>query len=147
MNPAQVAMVQASWQQVLPIRRQAAALFYGRLFSLDPSLRALFHTPIAEQGDKLINMIDAAVGKLDRLDQLLPVVHALGARHQGYGVQPEHYATVGDALLWTLEQGLGETFTGELREAWGEVYSALAAAMLDGASAADGYPPATLAAA
>ncbi|WP_043113813.1 globin family protein [Solimonas soli] len=146
MNPSQIAMVQASWQQVLPMRRQAAALFYGRLFSLHPHLRALFHSPIAEQGEKLINMIDAAIGNLDRLDQLMPVIHALGARHQGYGVQPDHYVAVGGALLWTLEQGLGAAFTAELCEAWTEVYSALAAAMLDGASQADGPMPATLAA-
>ena len=142
MNRTQIALVQASWQQVLPIRQQAATLFYGRLFSLDPALRALFHSPIAQQGAKLMNMIDAAVGSLDRLDQLVPIVHALGARHRDYGVLEPHYETVGAALLWTLEQGLGEAFTAEVREAWIVVYSTLAAAMLEGAAA----DPATLAA-
>lgn len=146
MDQAQIAMVQISWQHVLPIRRQAAALFYGRLFSTNPQLQTLFHSPIADQGEKLINMIDAAIGNLDRPDQLTPVLHALGARHEKYGVQPEHYVAVGDALLWTLEQGLGEAFTPELCEAWTEVYSALAAGMLEGAALADGSAPATLAA-
>ncbi|NKF23991.1 globin family protein [Solimonas marina] len=129
MTPTQIALVQHSWTQVLPIRTQAAALFYGRLFELDPSLRALFRAPIAEQGEKLMDMIDVAVRGLDRIDALVPAVQALGARHVGYGVQPAHYATVGAALLWTLEQGLGPAFDAELRSAWTAVYGALAGAM------------------
>jgi hemoglobin-like flavoprotein len=131
MTPTQAALVQASWSQVYPIRTQAAALFYGRLFQLDPSLRALFHAPIADQGEKLMTMIDLAVRGLDRLDALLPAVATLGQRHAGYGVQPEHYTTVGSALLWTLEQGLGAAYTPEVRDAWTAVYGALAGTMLD----------------
>jgi len=144
MTPAQIALVQASWQLILPARRQAAALFYGRLFSINPGLRSLFRSPIGEQGEKLVNMIDAAVGALDNLDQLVPIVQALGARHRDYGVQPAHYATVGNALLWTLEQGLGPAFTPEVAKAWTVVYGTLAAAMQEGA--ADRAGAATLAA-
>ncbi|MGH8444901.1 MAG: globin family protein [Solimonas sp.] len=133
MTPTQAALVLASWSQVYPIRTQAAALFYGRLFQLDPQLRALFRSPIAEQGEKLMAMIDIAVRGLDRLDALLPAVAALGLRHAGYGVQAQHYATVGSALLWTLEQNLGSAYTPEVREAWAAVYSALSGAMLDAA--------------
>ncbi|WP_020649738.1 globin family protein [Solimonas variicoloris] len=133
MTPTQITLVQTSWAQVVPIRTQAAALFYGRLFQLDPSLRALFRAPIAEQGERLMNMIDIAVRGLGRLDSLLPAVQALGARHLDYGVQTAHYDTVGEALLWTLEQGLGPAFDADTRAAWTAVYGALAAAMQAGA--------------
>jgi hemoglobin-like flavoprotein len=66
---------------------------------------------------------------LDRLEQLVPVVQDLGRRHARYGVKDEHYDTVGAALLWTLEKGLGAAFTPELKEAWATVYGILATTM------------------
>ncbi len=64
---------------------------------------------------------------------LAPVVRQLGARHASYGVRTEHYATVGAALLWTLEQGLGAKFTPEVREAWAAAYDLLSEVMQLGA--------------
>ena len=90
-----------------PIADTAAELFYGKLFSLDPSLKPLFKGDIKQQGRKLMSMIGTAVSGLTRLEQIVPAVQALGVRHAGYGVQPAHYGTVATALLWTLEQGLG----------------------------------------
>ena len=94
MTPEQITMVQSTWAKVLPIKDTAASLFYGRLFELDPELRPLFTTSIEEQGAKLMKMIDAAVGGLDDLPALVPVVQELGRRHIGYGVSDEHYDTV-----------------------------------------------------
>lgn len=129
MTPEQATLVTQSWEKVLPIKDQAAALFYGKLFELDPSLRPLFKGDIQEQGRKLMAMINTAVRGLGDLNTLVPAVQALGRRHVGYGVQNEHYATVAVALLWTLEQGLGPAFTAEVREAWTEVYTVLASTM------------------
>ena len=130
MRGINVALVQQTWNQVLPIADDAARLFYNRLFQLDPSLRAMFRqTDMAEQRKKLLQMITVAVRGLNKLDELLPAVRALGARHVGYGVQDHHYDTVGAALLWTLEQGLGEAFTEEVRESWTETYYTLANVM------------------
>ena len=130
-----VALVQNSWEQVLPIADDAAQLFYGRLFELDPSLRALFsHSDMAEQRKKLMQMITVAVRGLARLNELVPAVEALGRRHVGYGVTDQHYETVGAALLWTLEQGLGEAFTPEVREAWIATYYTLADVMRNAAN-------------
>ena len=130
-----IALVQWSWEQVLPIADDAAQLFYGRLFELDPSLRPMFaHSDMAEQRRKLMQMITVAVRGLERLDTLLPAVRALGARHVGYGVKDEHYDTVGAALLWTLEQGLGAAFTPEVRESWAATYGTLASIMREAAS-------------
>lgn len=129
MTPKQADLVKASWAKVVPIRDTAATLFYDKLFELDPSLRPMFKGDIAEQGRKLMTMLNTAVRGLDHLDQLVPAVRALGERHRSYGVEHDHYATVAVALLWTLEQGLGEDFTPEVRGAWTEVYTVLAQTM------------------
>jgi hemoglobin-like flavoprotein len=125
LTDTQIQLVQNSFALVAPIADTAAQLFYGRLFELDPSLRHMFRSDMKEQGRKLMQMLSVAVHALDNLEGIIPAVQALGKRHVGYGVTMEHYAIVGDALLWTLEQGLGEAFTAEVKEAWTEVYGLL----------------------
>ena len=134
MTPQQKILVQQSFGAVAPIAEAAAALFYGRLFELDPSLRPLFHGDLATQGRHLMAALAVAVRGLDDLPTLVPAVRALGRRHAAYGVRDEHYATVGEALLWTLEQGLGDRFTPEVRAAWAAVYDLLSATMRDAAA-------------
>lgn len=134
MDQESIRLVQQTWKQVDPIREQAAALFYGRLFELDPSLRPLFKGDMAEQGRKLMNMLAAAAMGLDRLDSIVGEVQALGRRHVAYGVQDAHYDTVGAALLWTLEQGLGDAFTPQVKAAWAEAYTLLADTMKQAAA-------------
>jgi len=136
MTPKQIELVQGSWNKVLPIADTAAELFYGKLFSLDPSLKPLFKGDIKEQGRKLMSMIGTAVNGLTRLDEIVPAVQALGVRHAGYGVKPAHYGTVATALLWTLEKGLGDAFTPEVKEAWVGAYTLLAKTMQDAAATA-----------
>jgi hemoglobin-like flavoprotein len=135
MTPMQISLVQNSWQQVLPIRDQAAALFYGRLFELDPALKALFRPDMAEQGRKLTAMINIAVNGLDDLSSLVPAVRDLGRRHVRYGVTEQHYSVVGAALLWTLQRGLGGAFTSEVHDAWAATYEVLANTMKKAAAA------------
>jgi len=129
MNNVQIKLVQGSFAKVLPIADIAADLFYTRLFELDPSLRHLFPADLAEQKHKLMLTLKFAVNSLSRLDELVPAVQALGRRHAGYGVKNEHYNTVGAALIWTLEQGLGEAFTPDVKAAWIAVYTVLANTM------------------
>jgi hemoglobin-like flavoprotein len=133
MTPHQIDLVQRTFAQVKPIAPAAAELFYARLFTLDPSLRPMFRSDMSKQGQMLMSMIGAAVNGLSNLEKLAPVVRQLGARHAGYGVQAEHYDTVGDALLWTLEQGLGDAFTPEVSDAWAAAYGLLAEVMQLGA--------------
>lgn len=128
--------VQHSWSLVTPIAPQAAALFYANLFARDPSLQRLFRGDMQAQGQKLMAMIGAAVGKLDELPTLVPILQELGRRHGGYGVLPAHYAVVGGALLDTLAQGLGEAFNPAVRQAWTEVYGVIADTMMAAASGA-----------
>jgi hemoglobin-like flavoprotein len=129
MTPEQVSQVQTSFAHVVPIADQAADLFYDRLFELDPSLRRLFKDDLAAQKRALVGMLAMVVNGLDRLDTIVPAVQQLGSRHATYGVQDSHYATVGSALLWTLEQGLGERFQPQTREAWTAAYTLLSDTM------------------
>ena len=133
MNSEQVKLVQSSFELVRPIADTAAHIFYERLFTLDPSLRPMFKGDMATQGRMLMSVLGTAVKGLTDLDALVPVLRSLGARHVGYGVRDEHYITVGTALLWTLDQGLGEAFTTDVREAWTEAYGLLADVMQFGA--------------
>ena len=133
MNQNTVDLVQGSWVKVAAIAPQAAALFYSNLFALDPSLKPLFLGDMEEQGEKLMQMIGAAVGKLNDVDSLVPILQSLGKRHVAYGVKNAHYDAVGAALLGTLAQGLGNDFTGPVKEAWTTVYGVMAEVMTDAA--------------
>lgn len=135
MTPQQVALVRHSFNLVAPIADQAAETFYKILFQADPSLRVLFKGDMREQGAKLMQMISAAVKLLDQPQTLLPVLRTLGARHGGYGVVPLHYATVGGALLLTLEQGLGPAFDAPTRAAWTAMYEVVSSTMIGAAEA------------
>src|SRR5262245_56542459 len=114
----QKTLVQESFAAIAPIADDVAALFYRRLFEIDPALEPMFKGNMAEQRRKLMHMLTAAVKGLDRLDQLVPLVQDLGRRHGGYGVEDRHYDTVAEALIWTLEKGLGDAFTLETKGAW-----------------------------
>jgi hemoglobin-like flavoprotein len=129
LTQAQIALVQNSFAVVAPIADDAAALFYRRLFEIDPTLKVMFKGDMADQRRKLMQMLSAAVKGLNRIDRLIPVVEDLGRRHVNYGVEEHHYDTVGNALLWTLEKGLGAAFTPDVREAWATVYGLLASTM------------------
>lgn len=131
MTPDQVSEIRASFSKVAPIAEQAAALFYGRLFEIAPEVRPLFKaSDMKEQGRKLMGTLAVVVKGLDDLPALMPAVNALAVKHNGYGVTAAHYAPVGAALLWTLEQGLGEGFTPAVRDAWTNAYGTLSGAMI-----------------
>ena len=130
MEQETITLVQESWKKVALIAPQAAELFYQNLFIADPSLKSLFRGNMTEQGKKLMQMIGAAVGKLNNLDTLIPILQTLATRHVGYGVQESHYSTVGAALLKTLEQGLGDNLTQAVKDAWSEVYGVMVGVMI-----------------
>lgn len=136
MTPEQVTLVKDSWAQVAPISEQAAELFYGKLFELNPGYRALFKGDMKSQGKMLMSVLNTAVTSLDKLDTIVPVVQDLGRRHVDYGVKDEDYAVVGEALLWTLGQGLGDGFTDDVQEAWTLTYPTLSGVMIEAAHSA-----------
>src|SRR6185503_5532834 len=134
LTQAQITLVQDTFAVIAPIADDAAALFYRRLFEIDPSLKSMFKEDMTEQRRKLMQMLTAAVKGLPRLDRLVPVVEDLGRRHASYGVLDAHYETVGAALIWTLEKGLGNAFTPAVKEAWTCVYGVLASTMKNAAA-------------
>ena len=126
-------LVQESFEKVVPSAAIAATLFYNRLFELDPSLRPIFRVNLEQQVRKFMEMLTMIVVGLDRMEETIPVVRSLGARHAGYGVTDQHYDTFAEALLWTLEQGLGAAFTPAVKSAWVKVCTLLAGEMKTGA--------------
>ena len=118
---------------MVPIAELAASLFYGRLFALDPALRSLFSNDTIEQGQKLMTTLRLVVDKLHQPEEILGAVQSLGRRHSAYGVVEKDYDTVGLALLWALDKGLGVDFSTAVREAWAAAYGLLAGVMLDAA--------------
>jgi nitric oxide dioxygenase len=137
----QIELVQSSFQQVLPIADVAGELLYGRIFVLAPETRALFDEDIRPQVKRLMGAVKVAVDGLDRLEEVAPFLIKLGARHARYGVRPEHFEIGGEALVWTLEQGLGEAFTPEIREAWVAAWDVVAGAMVAGLQIAERESP------
>jgi len=130
MTEDQKALVTETWRKVVPIADKAASLFYGRLFELEPGLKRLFvNTAMDAQRTKLVAALGSVVDGLDRLEEVVPVLEDLGRRHVGYGVRDEHYDTVGEALLWTLEAGLGEAWTAEVKSAWAAAYTTVSGVM------------------
>jgi hemoglobin-like flavoprotein len=127
----QIDLVQATFAKVVPIAETAAQLFYGRLFEIAPQVKPLFRHDMSEQGRKLMTTIGIVVKSLKNLEAILPAVRTLAVKHVRYGVKPSHYDQVGEALIWTLEQGLGADFTAEVKEAWLATYTTLARVMIE----------------
>lgn len=140
MNELTKGAVQSSWEKLLPAQDQVARTFYAKLFELDATMKPLFKNDLEEQGKKLTQMITFAVRGLDKPGSILPGVKALGRRHSSYGVKDEDYDTVGEALIFTLEESLKEDFTAEVKTAWLEVYLLLSNTMKTAAAELEGRP-------
>jgi len=134
MTPEKVKLVQDSFAQVAPIADKAADIFYDRLFEIAPDVRSMFPADMSDQKGKLMQTLGVAVNNLHQVETILPTVQELGRKHVAYGVKDEHYDTVGAALLYTLEKGLGDGFTPEVKEAWTETFVTVAGVMKEAAS-------------
>jgi hemoglobin-like flavoprotein len=133
MAPGQ--LIRDSFEVIHEMPQAIAMLFYGRLFDLDPSLRALFKTDMHTQSRKLMDTLRATIDSLDSFDQLRPALRELGRKHAfEYGVRPEHYKVVIEALLWAFGQALHPRFYPETKAAWREVLEDISREMLAGAS-------------
>jgi hemoglobin-like flavoprotein len=139
MTPEQAQIIKLTFAQVMRDRDKVGWMFYDRLFSIAPEVKPLFKGDVAEQSRKLMDTLALAVGMLRDMPTLVITLEGLARRHVGYGVKDEHYDKVGEALLWTLEKGLGDAFTAQVRDAWTALYVAVAKIMRD---AAKGKPAA-----
>ncbi|MGF2411980.1 globin family protein [Ferruginibacter sp.] len=138
MTSKSIELVKNSWALVATMDIETVGgLFYKRLFEIAPDVKSMFSkTAMPEQSKKLLAMLGYVIAKLDKLDDIIGEVTKLAQRHESYGVKEEHYTAVGTALLWTLEQGLGNEWNKELKAAWTEVYIALSGAMINAAKVA-----------
>ena len=134
LTSVQITLVKQSWAKVLPIADIASGLFYDRLFELHPELRPMFNlNNLISQRKKLVKAISMVVMSLERIETLIPTISDLGKRHQAWGVEEQHYEQVGEALLWTLETGLGEDWNEAIKAAWSNAYLLLAGVMIEAA--------------
>ena len=142
MMPQRRQLVTESWKSLAPNGALVGAIFYRRLFEIDPSLRPMFSAvTLDDQIRKLVTMLDLIIQWLAVPDRLVPVLKKLGERHSTYGVQEDHYGKVGAALIGTLEEGLGDKFTPELRSAWTEAFLLISSLMRRGAAKISGAFP------
>ena len=133
MTSSEIALVQESFRKLAPMGDSVIALFYARVFELDPELRRLCCGAMDAKSRCLMDSIGSVVVRLEQFEKLRPALHRLGARQAWRGVRDEHYATAGAAFLWTLEKVLGFEFTPLVKAAWNRCYIEIASAMLDGA--------------
>jgi hemoglobin-like flavoprotein len=132
MTQQQVLLVQKTWKLFRDIKPEIIGdVFYSKLFTDMPVLRRMFKSPMTSQYKKLIEMLSMMVGRLHNLDEVTEDIKEMAKRHVGYGVKPAHYKIVGDALLWTLAQGLGNDWNEEVREGWTDCYNVLSGIMID----------------
>lgn len=129
MTSEQGQLVRLSFVQIIDRKQDLGRIFYERLFATTPALRPLFKSSIEEQAQKLIDTLALVIGNLTNPAGLAGMLERLGRRHSGYGVKNEHYAIVGEALVWSLQKTLGADFTPPLRDAWIALYGTAAAAM------------------
>ncbi|MEM0900002.1 MAG: globin family protein [Pseudomonadota bacterium] len=133
MTPAQVDLVQGSFKHVAPIAPQAATIFYDRLFEIAPQVKPLFTGSMDEQGKKLMATLSVVISGLKNLEAVVPAAQALAVKHVEYGVTADQYQPVGEALIYTLQQGLGDDFDADTENAWLTAYTTLSSVMIDAA--------------
>ena len=132
MTKQQVQLVKQTWKLLREVNPALLGdVFYGRLFFKYPFLRPLFKGPMDSQYQKFVDMLSLIVARIDRPDMLVTEISALSRNHKGYGVQPSHYEDVKDALLWTLEGGLGNDWNDAVKQAWEACYDTLTQLMLE----------------
>jgi hemoglobin-like flavoprotein len=131
MTEEQIALVKNSWKMFRKIDAGLIGdVFYSKFFFENPKLRQMFPSSMEHQYKKLIEMLSVIISKLDRLDNITDDIKAMALRHEGYGVKPQHYRLLGNALLWTMERGLGNDWNDKVKEAWFACYTKIAETMI-----------------
>jgi hemoglobin-like flavoprotein len=132
MTSQQIDLVRQTWRPLRDVDPMLLGdVFYRRLFMQYPQVRSLFKEPMEAQYRKFVDMLNVIVARIDRPAEVMPEIADMGHRHEGYGTLPEHYAAVGEALLWTLEQALGKQWTPHVQQAWKACYEELTQLMLE----------------
>ncbi len=132
MTTQQLQLVKQTWKLLREVDPAILGdVFYGRLFIDYPSLRSMFKGPMEAQYKKFVDTLSIIVARIDRPESIMTEIDQLAQSHIGYGVKPEHYAPVGEVLIWTLKTGLGNDWNAEVEAAWLACYQALTQLMLE----------------
>ena len=130
MTPEQILLVRSSWPAIAENADALTTHFYAHLFEIDHGAARLFSgVDMAAQKKKLAQALSVVVHALDNIDSLLPALAGLAKRHMNYGVEDRHFDSVGDALLWALDDVLGDAFTSDVRDAWAQAYAIVSSVM------------------
>jgi hemoglobin-like flavoprotein len=135
LTDADIDRVRHSFDHFWSVSQKTVDLFYERLFEIAPELRPMFSDDMSHQKQKFVSTLAVVVGSLHHVDIVFPMVDTLARHHVAYGVQPAHYAPVGQALLWSLERGLGRHWTPEVAASWARAYQAITNRMMASAAA------------
>lgn len=126
----EVAGIRASFERIAADADRAGDLFYCRLFEIAPHLRPMFGEDIAQQARKLINTLGVAVSMLENWERLAPALEDLAHRHVAYGVSPDHYPIVGNALVYMIREMSLSRPGGDIEAAWMKAYEAMSDYMI-----------------
>jgi hemoglobin-like flavoprotein len=126
----EIERVRSSFDRIWATSSRTAELFYSRLFASDVFVRPLFRSDMEEQKRKFISTLAVVVASLDDRADLESLAERLALQHVEFGVRAEHYPVVGDALLWSLEQGLGAHWTPSVAASWRKAYDLLSNHMI-----------------
>jgi hemoglobin-like flavoprotein len=129
--------VQRTFEMIVPIADTFAFMFYDRFFAEEPEARPLFQSDMSTQRIKVMDMLALAVRSMEEPEAMIQELRGLGLRHVTYRVEPEHYITMNEAIVWALAESLGDQFTSSMRRAWEKTLARLAEVML---AAADSAP-------
>jgi len=129
MKDRNILIIKNSWSYLINQSDEVGLLFYEKLFELDPGLKPMFHNDMEKQIQKLMDMITFMVTRLQTMTDIENDIDALALRHVKYGVRNEHYQIMGEALLWALQNSLGNMWDDDTNNAWMELYNFLALSM------------------
>ncbi len=130
LTTAQIDLIRDSFHRLEPDVETASELLYERLFEIAPELRAMFRSDMAGQGMQFMSTLRVIVQHLDDPESLRPHLEHLAQGHAAYGVKPEHFHPMGQALIWAMRKTLGENFPAGAAAAWEAAYELLAREMV-----------------
>ena len=122
--------LETSFDLVAPRGDELMNIFYARLFVAAPGVRGLFPRDMETQKKMLLSVLVLLRQSLRNLEEIVPTLHDLGARHVAYGARPEHYPIVGAALIAAMAEIAGPDWKPEYEEAWAAAFDVVAGAMI-----------------
>lgn len=132
LNKEQLKLVKDTWKILVLTPSELAETFYSKLFELAPETKDMFPKEMVEQGKKLVQVLNTIVVSLEYFDDLVDDIKDLGYRHTHfYGVTPNLYPHVKEALVFAIQASLKEKCSPLLIESWGSLYDKISLIMIN----------------